>query len=257
MQLVIDDVRFSYRSFEVLKGISFDLRESEILGVIGPNGSGKTTLLKCINKILEPKQGEILLDGRKIRKMKRIEVARNLGYVPQNAYAGFDSPTVFDVVLMGRRPHIAWQCCERDTEKVWEILTMLGIERLAMRKFDELSGGQQQKVLIARALAQEAKVLLLDEPTSNLDIRHQLEVMNLIERLVTDNGLAGIAAIHDLNLASKYCDKVVMMKEGKIFAAGSADRVLTPENIEKVYGVRVAIDGCHGRPHIVVLEISS
>lgn len=257
MELIINDVRFSYRSFEALKGISFELRESEILGIIGPNGSGKTTLLKCINKILEPKQGEILLDGRKIRKMKRIEVAKNLGYVPQNAHAGFDSPTVFDVVLMGRRPYIEWRCCDKDTEKVWEILAMLHIESLAMRKFDELSGGQQQKVLIARALAQEAKVLLLDEPTSNLDIRHQLEVMNLIERLVTEKNLAGITAIHDLNLASRYCDKIVMMKEGKIFAAGRVDRVLTPENIEKVYGVRVAIDGCHGKPHIVVLEISS
>lgn len=257
MQLLIDNVKFSYRSVEALKGISFELRNSETLGIVGPNGSGKTTLLKCINRILEPKQGEVLLDSQKIKNMKRHEVARIFGYVPQSAYASFNTPTVFDIVLMGRRPHIAWWCSEKDSEKVWKVLSMLDIAHLAMRRFDEISGGQQQKVLIARALVQEAKVLLLDEPTSNLDIKHQLEVMNLINKLVANNNLATIAAIHDLNLASMYCDKVLMMKEGKIFAAGETSSVLTRENIERVYCVNVAIDKSYGKLRIIVLGVAS
>ncbi|MCX8191649.1 MAG: ABC transporter ATP-binding protein, partial [Nitrososphaerales archaeon] len=189
--------------------------------------------------------------------MKQYEVARNFGYVPQNGYIGFDRPRVFDVVLMGRRPYITWQYQESDIEKVWDILSKLGIIHLAMRRFDELSGGQQQKVLIARALAQEAKVLLLDEPTSNLDIRHQLEVMNLIKNLIVTNGISAIAAIHDLNLASMYCDKILMMKEGKIFAAGTPSSVLTPKNIREVFGVDVAVHNNDGKIRIFVLNIVS
>lgn len=253
MHLLIDNIKFSYKSFEALKGITFEVRNSEIVGIIGPNGSGKTTLLKCINRILEPRHGEILLDGQKIKDMKRFEVAKIFGYVPQNVYTGFDTPTVFDVVLMGRKPYIGWWCSEEDYEKVWEVLSMFNITHLARRRFDEISGGEQQKVLIARALMQEAKIFLLDEPTSSLDIKHQLEVMDLIKKLVSDNNLAVIVSVHDLNLASMYCDKVIMMKEGKIFAAGETSSVLTRENIKNVYGVDVAISRIYGKPRIIVV----
>jgi iron complex transport system ATP-binding protein len=152
---------------------------------------------------------------------------------------------------MGRRPHIAWQSSEKDNQKVWESIKLLGIEHIAMRNFYELSGGEQQRVLIARSLAQEAKFLLLDEPTSNLDIKHQLEVMNLTRNLVENKRLAAAVAIHDLNLARRFCDKILMMKDGKIFAAGKAETVMTPENIQTVYGVEVVIQATNNIPFIV------
>ncbi|MEM3356429.1 MAG: ABC transporter ATP-binding protein, partial [Candidatus Bathyarchaeia archaeon] len=169
MNITVQGVTFSYRSAPSLANVSLTLEESEILGLIGPNGSGKTTLLKCMNKILEPKQGAILLNKRDVKKMSRLEVAKHIGYVPQTSVSNPTAIPVFEVVLMGRRPHIGWQSSEHDIAKVWDALKMLDIEHLAMRDFYELSGGEQQRVLIARSIAQEAKVLLLDEPTSNLD----------------------------------------------------------------------------------------
>jgi len=254
MNITVQDVTFSYRSTPSLIGINVDINESEVLGMVGPNGSGKTTLLKCINKILEPKQGRILLGEKHIQKMRRLEVAKHMGYVPQSTVNNPSALSVFDVVMMGRRPHFNWQGSERDTEKVWEALKMLNIERLAMRDFYELSGGEQQRVLIARSLAQEAKVLLLDEPTSNLDIKHQLEVMSLTRKLVTNKRLAAVVAIHDLNLASRYCDKVVMMKNGKVYAAGETQDVLTPANISLVYDVEVVVNYTKEIPYIIPIE---
>lgn len=253
MKLAVNDVTFSYNSTLSLNGVSFELHESEIMGIIGPNGSGKTTLLKCINKILKPKSGSILLNEHEIKNMSRMEIAKHVGYVPQSSVSP-QALTVFEVVLMGRRPHIAWQSSKNDTEKTWEGLAMLGIEHLALRNFNELSGGEQQKALIARSLAQEATVLLLDEPTSNLDIKHQLEVMELARELVSKQKLSVVVAIHDLNLASRYCDKIVMMKEGKIFAAGNVSSVLTPEGIQSVYGVKVAVNYHDKIPNIIPIK---
>jgi iron complex transport system ATP-binding protein len=154
---------------------------------------------------------------------------------------------------MGRRPHITWQSSEKDSQKAWAALKTLNIEHIAMRNFFELSGGEQQRVLIARSLAQEAQVLLLDEPTSNLDIRHQLEVMELTRKLVSTQNLSAAIAIHDLNLAFRYCDKIVMMHKGKIYAAGNAQTVLTAENIRTVYAVDVEVNYSRSVPYIVPL----
>lgn len=251
MNITVQGVNFCYRSTPSLIGVSLELRESEVLGMIGPNGSGKTTLLKCINKILEPKQGQIMIGKKEVKKMSMLEVAKHMGYVPQSAVANPNSLPVFEIVLMGRRPHFTWQSGEKDNEKVWEALRMLDIENLALRDFYELSGGEQQRVLIARSLAQEAKVLLLDEPTSNLDIKHQLEVMNLTRKLVAKEKLAAVVAIHDLNLAFRYCDKIVMMQNGRIFAAGNAHSVLTAESISSVYGVEVLVNYTNRIPYII------
>lgn len=251
MNITIQDVTFSYRNTPTLNNISMQLKESEVLGMIGPNGSGKTTLLKCINKILEPKQGTILLDTQEVKKMSRLEIAKHIGYVPQSSASNPNALPVLEVVLMGRRPHIAWQNSEKDIAKVWETLKLLNIEHIAMRDFYELSGGEQQRVLIARSLAQEAKVLLLDEPTSNLDIKHQLEVMNLTRKLVTSQKLTAAVAIHDLNLASRYCDKIVMLKNGQVYAAGDTFSVLSPESISTVYDVEVVINSIKNIPYIV------
>jgi iron complex transport system ATP-binding protein len=253
MKLMVNDVTFKYNSSLSLDHVSLELQESETLGIIGPNGSGKTTLLKCINKVLTPKGGSILLNGNNVHKMSRMEIAKHIGYVPQTSTSA-QALTVFEVVLMGRRPHIAWQSSDKDIEKTWQVLSLLKIEHLAMRSFNELSGGEQQRVIIARSLAQEAKVLLLDEPTSNLDIRHQLEVMELSRELVEKQQLAVVVAIHDLNLASRYCDKIVMMKTGKIFAAGDATSVLTPQSIQSVYGVKVTINYHNKIPNIIPLK---
>jgi iron complex transport system ATP-binding protein len=251
MNITVQGLTFKYHSKPSLSEISIELHESEVLGMVGPNGSGKTTLLKCMNKILEPKQGTILLGTQAINRMSRLEVAKQIGYVPQSSTSKPDTFSVFEIVLMGRRPHITWQSSEKDTEKVWAALKLLNVEHLAMRNFYELSGGEQQRVLVARSIAQEAKVLLLDEPTSNLDIRHQLEVMDLTRKLVAKEQLAAAIAIHDLNLAARFCDKIVMMKAGEIFAAGDVKSVLTAESISRVYGVEVIINYNNNIPYII------
>jgi iron complex transport system ATP-binding protein len=251
MNITVQGITFSYRSTPTLNAVSMQLQDSEVLGMVGPNGSGKTTLLKCINKILEPKQGKILLGEQSLSKMNRLEVAKQIGYVPQSTLGNNEATTVFEMVLMGRRPHVTWQSSEKDEEKVWKALKTLNVEHLSMRNFYELSGGEQQRVLVARSLAQEAKVLLLDEPTSNLDIRHQLEVMDLTRKLVANQQLSAAVAIHDLNLAARYCDKIVMMKEGKVFAAGETKEVLSVDNIGVAYGVEVEIGYCKNNPYII------
>lgn len=250
MKLKVNNVEFAYNSTPILQNISMDLDRSEMLGVVGPNGAGKSTLIRCIDKILTPKQGSILLDGNDIRAMTRMEIAKRMGYVPQTTTRVFPA-TVFDTVLMGRRPHLGWKSGEEDVDKVLEILELLGIMEFAMRDFNEISGGQQQKVLIARALAQEADVLLLDEPTSNLDIRHQLEVMDIMKGIVREKWISAIVAIHDLNLASRYTDRLLMMNGGRIFAAGDPDSVLTAENIRHAYGVEALVKNDGERPYII------
>ena len=254
MSVVADNVIFAYPNrTPVLKSVGLELNGSEMLGIIGPNGSGKTTFLKCINRILTPSQGEILLHDRDVRRMSRRDIARSVGYVPQSSSGRYSEPSVFEVVLMGRRPHVGWRSSDSDEEAAWQAIQRLGLGTLATNPYDHLSGGEKQKVLIARALAQEARVLLLDEPTSSLDIRHQLEVMDLLRELVATRSLSVCVIVHDLDLAIKYCDRVVMMKGGEVFAAGHSTEVITEATILDVYGVRAVIDRAYGRPHVVVL----
>lgn len=253
MKLKIKDVEFRYASTPILENICMELAPSEILAIVGPNGVGKSTLIRCIDRILKPQKGSMLLDGREIKEMSMTEIARHMGYVPQSS-SGVFPVTVFDMILMGRRPHLGWRSSVADIEKVVEVLKLMEIEDLALHDFNELSGGQQQKVLIARALAQEPEVLLLDEPTSNLDIRHQLEVMETLKKLVMEDGISAIMAVHDLNLASRYADKVIMMNAGSIFSAGDPASVLTPGNIRSVYGVEAVVKNYGGRPYIMPIR---
>jgi iron complex transport system ATP-binding protein len=250
--ITIKDLTFSYNSHRILDGLSLTIGSSEILSLVGPNGSGKTTLIKCIDRILKP-EGSILLDGREIQRMDRQEVARQIGYVPQSSSTPL-ATTVFDTVLMGRRPHIGWRVTDSDLEKVAAVLERLNLEDLAMREFSQLSGGQKQKVLIARALAQEPAVLLLDEPTSNLDMLHQLEVMETVSSLVKEKSICAVMAIHDLNLASRFSDKLVMLKDGKVYAAGEPEALLSEANISRVYGIEAMVMNAMGRPYIVPLR---
>lgn len=253
IQLQAKGIVFGYNSSPILKDVSFEIGPSRLVTIVGPNGSGKSTLIKCIDRILAPERGSVLIDRRDVTKMDRMEIARNLSYVPQSSARTFSS-NVFDTVLMGRRPHIGWLSSSDDEERVWEVLRLLGIEDLAMSGFGELSGGQQQKVLIARALVQETKAMLLDEPTSNLDIWHQLDVMNIVRDLVKKRRMTALMALHDLNLASKYSDGIIMMKKGRIMAAGDPASVLTPENIEAIYNVEVAVRSQSEEPFIVPIK---
>ena len=254
MKLQIRNLRFSYGSTEILRDINMGLNPSEVLGIVGPNGTGKSTLLRCIDRILIP-EGEVLLDGQEISGMSRVEIAKRIGYVPQSMTGVFPA-TVFDMVLLGRRPHLSWRSSEEDIDKVLEMLDLMDIKDLAMRNFNETSGGQQQKVLIARALAQDVDILLLDEPTSNLDIKHQLEVMEILTELSKTKGISVMMAIHDLNLASRYSDRIIMLNGGGIRDVGDPASVLTAENIRSVYGVDVVVRNEDGKPYMIPMRSS-
>lgn len=249
----VNNVTFGYNSTRILQDVSVDIDRSSFVSIVGPNGAGKSTLLKCVNKILKPESGDILVDKNNIHEMKRMEVARNVAYVPQSSNRIFPT-TVFETVMMGRRPHLGWFSNEDDKEKVWQVLEEMGLDDLALRNFDELSGGQQQKILIARALAQETGVILLDEPTSNLDIWHQLDVMENVRSLVNNKNVTALMVVHDLNMASKYSDWILMMKNGKIVSAGNPASVLTCDNIEHVYGVEAHVHTHAGIPYVMPLK---
>ncbi len=251
MNLKVKEIEFSYNHHPILDGVSFDLRPREILGVLGVNGAGKSTLLKCINRILKPMAGSILLNEDNIQKMRRIEIARHFGYVPQKYTE--ESLTVFDAVLLGRKPHIQWSASTGDLLIVEDILKRLQLEHLALRPVNRLSGGEYQKVVIARALVQEPEILLLDEPTSNLDLKNQLQVMDIITKAVRDYRISAIVSLHDINLAMRFVDHFLMLKEGKIrFLAPKAK--VGPEDIEDIYGVRVMITKVNGYQVVIPLE---
>lgn len=240
MRIDVEELFFSYPGNDVLHGVNLQVNQSEIVCVVGPNGSGKSTFIKCVESLLVPKKGTIYLDGIDSQTMHRTEIAKLLGYVPQSTNHFF-ATTVFDTVMMGRRPYSSWMGSDEDVEEVIEILTKMEIDDIALHNFNHLSGGQQQQVLIARALAQKPKGLLLDEPTSSLDIAHQLEVMDIIHDLVHEHQLCVIMIVHDLNLASRYADRIVMLNDGKIHAAGPPRDVFTVENIEEVYQIEAEI----------------
>jgi iron complex transport system ATP-binding protein len=253
MKLEVGDVYFSYDSRPILSEITFKVAEAKVVSIIGPNGSGKTTLLKCIDRMLKPKRGAILVEEKDVSKLGSKEIAKVLSYVPQSAANVFPC-TVFDAVLIGRRPHLSWGVGEKERKVVAQMLKLMGLDQMAMRNFNELSSGERQKVLLARALAQEPKVLLLDEPTSNLDLRRQLEVLGLLTNVVEERGIALVMAMHDLNLASQFSHQIIALREGKIYAAGEPESVLTAENIRLVYGVEAMVESNSGRPHIIPLR---
>ncbi|WP_406661970.1 ABC transporter ATP-binding protein [Methanolobus sp. ZRKC3] len=238
MILEVNGVEFQYRSKEVLKDIKFHLKRNEILSILGPNGVGKTTLLKCMNAILKPKSGVILIEDEDVLKLEQMEIARRLGYVPQHCEPA--RLTAFDAILLGRMPHIKWNVSPEDIMLVESTIRKLNLEHVALRYIDELSGGELQKVGIARAIAQNPKLLLLDEPTSSLDLKNQLDILETVREVVRNENVSAIMTMHDLNLAFRYSDKFIFLKNGTIFAAGSMGDI-TPQVIEEVYGVPVTI----------------
>lgn len=255
MKLEVKGVYFSYSSIDALKDVTMEVTDGEIVSIVGPNGSGKSTLLKCINRILNPKIGTILINGKNIKEHEIKELARLFGYVPQNDNYVFPF-TVFEIVLLGRKPHVNWRLSAKDKEIVYSILELMGLEKLAFRPFNELSSGEKQKVLLARALAQEPEILLLDEPTSNLDLRHQLEILNFISAIVKKKGISAIMAMHDLNLAFRFSTQTILLKQGKIYAAGKPNEIFTEENIKAVYGVEVIIHKNSEIPYLIPVRVT-
>ncbi len=256
MKIQIDDVSFSYKGCDdtpVLKEISALIRGPQVVSILGPNGVGKSTLIHCINKILEPTGGKVFLDDVETTEYSLKDMAKRISYVPYSSSDTFPL-TVVDAVLLGRHPHAGWKTTDEDLRKVYEVLERLEISDLAMRFFNELSAGQHQKVMLARGLVQEPDVILLDEPTSNLDIRHQLGISRMLRELSRTDGILVIMISHDLNIAARYSDNIILMHEGRIFAAGSPKDVLTEENIRTVYGVESKIIDDEGRPYIVVRD---
>ena len=260
ISLQIEQVYFSYLDGLVLHNIDLSIKAGKMVGLLGPNGSGKTTLLKLASGILKPAQGEIRLNGHSISQLSRKFIARNIAVVPQQFHIPF-AFTTGEVVMLGRTPFLRPLVEESETDRrlVNNALELVGIKELAQRRFDELSGGERQKVILAMALAQQPKLLLLDEPTVHLDIAHQMEILELVRSLNMGQGLSIIAAMHDLNLAALYFDRLILLKEGKIWADGTPNQVLTEPIISEVFSasVRVEQHPVTGAPHIVIMPKGS
>ncbi len=249
-RLSVEDLSFAYRDRQILHAITFSVGAGEVLGLVGPNGCGKTTLIRCIDGMLTPGGGRVKLNGREIRTMHRREVAQAMAYVPQSA-GNRTSATVFETVLMGRRPYLNWTVSREDEEKVIAALDLLDLGGLALRKIAELSGGERQRVMIARALVQETGAILLDEPTSNLDVCHQMAAMEVLSGLAGEKGLSIVVALHDLNLAATYCHRLMVMKDGAVYGYGTPDEVLTEEMLRSVYGIEAVVKRDLEAPYMI------
>ena len=249
---VVDSVTFGFGRTEtavqspVLKNVSLTIAAGEVLGILGPNGSGKSTLLKVLMRILIPQQGRVELFGRPHAAFSQAEVSRRVAFVPQETQQAFPF-TISEMVLMGRYPHhnrtwgLGWESSQ-DRAVALQAMSDLDVSHLGSRLITNVSGGERQRAVIARALAQEPDVLLLDEPTAFLDLHHQLEIARIIRRLNRERGLTVVLVSHDLNLASQYCDRVLLLREGEIVTMGSPAEVVAKEPLERVYGCPVLVD---------------
>jgi iron complex transport system ATP-binding protein len=257
--LEIRDLWVDYGGPPILRGVSLDVAAGEVVGLVGPNGSGKTTLVRAVTRVVRTRSGEVRILGDDSRALRRAVLARRVAVVPQNPALpeGF---TVLEMVLMGRTPHLGLLQSEGppDLAAARRALTEAGATALASRFAHQLSGGERQQVVIARALAQEAPVLLLDEPTSHLDVGHQTAVMGLVRRLCRERHLAVLATIHDLTLAALFCDRLVLLDRGAVVAEGTPESVLRPDLIARTYGAEVAVlrHPTSGRPVVVPLAAS-
>lgn len=245
----VKNISFSYGRKPILTDVGFTAQAGECVGILGNNGVGKSTLITCINRIRIPTAGEVFIDGKSVKDMTRNELARSIAYVAQKNE--MTQTTVFDCVLLGRKPYIKWGVSQEDLDLCTAMIQRVGLEKLQLRSLDELSGGELQKVMLARALVQKPKVLLLDEPTSNLDPRNQYEMMALVQEIAREQGITVLIVIHDLNLALRYCDRFYFLKDGKGYRYGGLE-IVSDTVIETVYGIRAHVAELDGRKLVVI-----
>ncbi len=255
--LKLDKLFGGYGKETVLKDISFNIKRGEFLGIIGPNGSGKSTLLRLMSRALYPQKGKILFENKDITKMRLKELCQKIAFVPQETLISF-SFSVWEIVLMGRTPHLKRLQLEtrRDFTIAQNSLSSTDSLQLKEKGIDQLSAGERQRVIIAKALAQEPILLFLDEPTSHLDIGHQIQILDLLKRLNRKTHLTIVMVMHDLNLASEYCSRLLLISEGRVFEDGAPDEVLTYQNIETVYKTIVVVNKnpISSKPHVTLVS---
>ena len=246
--LEINGLTFGYGSKNILEDISFQCQPGQCIAVLGNNGCGKTTLMKVLDRILHPRGGKVILDGTDLTGLSRGELSRKVAYVCQDNQPGGE--TVFDAILLGRKPYIRMAAAARDYEVVDKVIRELHLEDYAMRYTDELSGGEYQKVVLGRALAQEPQVLLLDEPTSNLDMKNQKEVLQQVAKIVKERNIISLIVIHDVNSALRFCNRFVFLKDHHIYASGGME-IIKDDIISAVYGLPVTVEQVKNRPMVV------
>lgn len=255
--LKVDKLFGGYGKVIVIKDVSFDIKRGEFLGIIGPNGSGKSTLLRLMSRVLSPEEGTLLFENKDITTIRLKELCQKIAFVPQDTLISF-SFSVWEIVLMGRIPHLGR--LQLETKKDFAVaensLSLTDSLQLKDKSIDQLSAGERQRVIIAKALAQEPTLLLLDEPTSHLDIGHQIEILDLLRKLNRETNLSIVMVLHDLNLASEYCNRIILLNEGKIFKSGSPDEVLTYQNIEAVYKTIVIVNKnpLSSKPYVMLVS---
>ena len=254
--LAVDGVDCYYGSVKVLENVRFSAKGGDFIGVLGPNGSGKTTLLRSISRTLRPHRGVVFINDVDMYTLKSVEVAKQMAVVPQDTVIAFNF-SALDIVLMGRNPHLGRFQMESDKDLAIarKAMEVTNTWHLAERPINQLSGGERQRVIIARALAQEPKVLLLDEPTVHLDINNQLEIMDLLKELCIEKGLLVLAVSHDFNLAARYCNSAILLKDGKVISTGNTDAVLTSENIRNVFQIEAIVKKHLGSFHIIPISL--
>ena len=247
----IKHLSYHYKGYpQVLNDVSFDIEPGKFLAILGNNGVGKSTLLKCFNHILKPDAGEVLLDSQNLVKMSGREVAKQVAFVSQSVPS--TQMTVHDVVMLGRRPYMKWGFTPEDHAIVHEAMDRLGLNAMRGRFLGQLSGGEKQKVMLARALAQQPKALLLDEPTSALDIQNQYQVLKIVRDICHKDNMVAVVVIHDLNLALRFCDHFLLLKDGKVYRHGDRN-ILDSTALKEVYGVDAKVVEIEGR-HMVLVE---
>ncbi|MBO4357321.1 MAG: ABC transporter ATP-binding protein [Candidatus Methanomethylophilaceae archaeon] len=249
LSVKIEDMTFGYDEKTILENINLEIDHPGLLCILGPNGVGKTTIVKCINKLLKPQKGHVYVNGRDVSEMSLLEVAQILAFVPNSSSSVF-SMTVPEAILMGRHPRAGWTTSERDIKVVDAAIDLLGLQEFSTRDIRQLSAGQLQRVLIARGLVQEPDILILDEPTSNLDVKYQMDVMRFLKAYARDRGILVIMVCHDLNITAAYADRVILMYGKGVFADGKPAEVLTSENIKTVYKVNAEVSDRNGVPQI-------
>jgi len=255
--LKINNLSGGYHKQRIINNVSLEIKKGDFIGIIGPNASGKTTLLRLMSRVLVPQEGNVILEDKDINQMSLKELCRKVAFVPQDTMINF-SFTVFEIVLMGRIPHLKRMQLEtkQDFAIAQKSLLMTDTTYLKEKGIDELSSGERQRVIIAKALAQEPVLLFLDEPTAHLDIGHQIQILDLLKKLNRDNGLTIVMVLHDLNLASEYCNRIVLLNEGRVFKQGTPLEVLTYQNIEVVYKTVVVVNNnpITSKPYVVLVS---